>query len=432
MKGIIISWIDTLASIPSDWLLCDGANSTPNLLGKYLLGVSAGVDPGTTGGSATHTHSSTAHTHTQDAHNHTGTTGQPSGGTTDTNNAGTQNIATRTHTHTYSTPNSTATNQDTTITTDSASNDPAYYKVAPIIDGSIAGVKYPVSSLIFWGQTTLPLGWSTCDGSSGTPDLRNKFLKCVDVSENPGVTGGSATHTHTPNSHTHTQNSHTHSDETSAGTSQTNNVNPATNVRITINTHTHTISASSDAATNQNANVTLDTINGEPTFKKLLILKNTGIANRPKYAIVEWTGTIANIPLGYVLCDGNNGTLDMRDYFVKGANDSSEIGNTGGSSVHNHTASSHNHTQDAHSHTISVGGPSASYLANPGAPGTLSYADVHSHASASSNTTVATNQATTITISNCSSQANYPPYYKVAYIMQDRDLDVGAYAFMVN
>ena len=429
MKGIIVNFDDVLANIPADWLLCDGANSTPNLLGKYLLSVGAAEDPGTTGGSTTHTHTSPAHGHTQDSHSHTGTTGTSTAGWSPFSYH--TQLSAKDHNHSFTTGATVATNQTTAITTDAASNDPAYYKVAPIIDNSVAGVKYPASSLIFWGQATLPLGWSACDGSGGTPDLRNKFLKCVDAAENPGATGGSTTHTHTPNSHTHTQDTHSHTGSTDGSNSGSDIYPAGTFTGLCPTAHTHTISTTSVVATNQNSNVTLDTINGEPTFKKLLILKNTSIANRPKYAIVEWIGTIANIPLGYVLCDGNNGTPNLLDYFVKGALDSSELSNTGGSSTHNHTASSHNHTQDTHNHTTYFAVYNGAEVAGTGSP-TRSVAKSHDHPEATCSSTVATNQATTITVSNCSSQANYPPYYKVAYIMQDRELDVGAYAFMVN
>ena len=427
MKGIIIDWPGTLASIPTDWLLCDGNNSTPNMLGKYALSVGASEDPGATGGSTTHTHSSTAHGHTQNTHSHTNTSG--TGGNTKTGQEGSTTVAHGGHTHTGTTSSDIATNQTNAITTDTASNDPPFHKVAPIIDNSIAGVKYPISSLILWFQTTLPLGWSLCDGTGGIEDLRGKFLKYVNAAENPGATGGSATHTHTPNSHTHTQNGHTHSG-TSDGPSATNvcaQVSPSNSVAGS--SHTHSLSAASTVAVNQNSDVTLDTVNGEPTFKKLLIIKNTGVANRPKYAIVKWSGTIANIPLGYVLCDGNNGTPNMLDYFVKGATNSGELENTGGSSVHNHTASSHNHTQNSHTHTITMGYSGEQNIAYLGSARSL--IGQHIHSDFTSNAATATNQATTITISNCSSQANYPPYYKVAYIMQDRDLDAGAYAILV-
>lgn len=42
----------------------------------------------------------------------------------------------------------------------------------------------------------IPAGWALCDGASGRPDLRSKFIKGTAAAENPGGTGGSATHTH--------------------------------------------------------------------------------------------------------------------------------------------------------------------------------------------------------------------------------------------
>jgi hypothetical protein len=39
----------------------------------------------------------------------------------------------------------------------------------------------------------------------------------------------------------------------------------------------------------------------------------------PAGTIVMWSGTTGDIPTGYVLCDGNNSTPDLRDRFVFGA-----------------------------------------------------------------------------------------------------------------
>ena len=55
-SGGIIIWTGTLAGVPSGYYLCDGSNSTPNLLEKMLRSVAAGVNPGGTGGSDTHDH----------------------------------------------------------------------------------------------------------------------------------------------------------------------------------------------------------------------------------------------------------------------------------------------------------------------------------------------------------------------------------------
>ena len=50
----------------------------------------------------------------------------------------------------------------------------------------------------------------------------------------------------------------------------------------------------------------------------------------PAGAIVMWSGSIGSIPSGYYLCDGQNGTPDLRNRFVVGAGNSYAVGNTGG------------------------------------------------------------------------------------------------------
>ena len=47
--------------------------------------------------------------------------------------------------------------------------------------------------------------------------------------------------------------------------------------------------------------------------------------------IILWYGDTSNIPGGWVLCDGNNSTPDLRDRFVMGAGNNFNAGSTGGS-----------------------------------------------------------------------------------------------------
>jgi len=79
-SGLIAIWHGLIANIPSGWVICDGNNSTPNLLTRFVRSVAtAGTNPGATGGSATHTLSVAempAHAHTQ-----TGKQGAPAYGT---------------------------------------------------------------------------------------------------------------------------------------------------------------------------------------------------------------------------------------------------------------------------------------------------------------------------------------------------------------
>lgn len=74
---------------------------------------------------------------------------------------------------------------------------------------------------------------------------------------------------------------------------------------------------------------------------------------QPSFAsgtILAWSGPIGNIPSGWVLCDGNNGTPDLRDKFVVAAGDSYAVDAVGG--IQNHD---HDFTGDTHSHNIVAG-----------------------------------------------------------------------------
>ncbi len=77
----------------------------------------------------------------------------------------------------------------------------------------------------------------------------------------------------------------------------------------------------------------------------------------PRGVIAMWTGAIVDIPFGWVICDGANGTPDLRDKFVVGARqDDSGIAKTnitgsltqsGGSVDISHTHSTPNHQHGA-------------------------------------------------------------------------------------
>ena len=66
--------------------------------------------------------------------------------------------------------------------------------------------------------------------------------------------------------------------------------------------------------------------------------------------IVLWSGAIVDIPAGWALCDGNNGTPDLRDKFVIGAGDTYGPDDSGGVTTHFHSF-----TGDGHDHTLLVG-----------------------------------------------------------------------------
>ena len=47
-----------------------------------------------------------------------------------------------------------------------------------VSDGLIGNGTFPLGGIIMWSGaiSAIPTGWSLCDGSNGTPDLRNRFV----------------------------------------------------------------------------------------------------------------------------------------------------------------------------------------------------------------------------------------------------------------
>ncbi|MFA5859814.1 MAG: right-handed parallel beta-helix repeat-containing protein [Elusimicrobiota bacterium] len=72
---------------------------------------------------------------------------------------------------------------------------------------------------------------------------------------------------------------------------------------------------------------------------------NTEFYMVPQGAIIMWSGAINSIPTGWALCNGSNGTPDLRDKFIVGAGNSYNVADTGGSTTmaHTHTGPNHNH-----------------------------------------------------------------------------------------
>ena len=65
-----------------------------------------------------------------------------------------------------------------------------------------------------------------------------------------------------------------------------------------------------------------------------------------KGMIVRWSGSIVSIPEGYALCNGANGTPDLRNKFVVGAGDTYNPDASGGNINHNHDFTGNGHTHD--------------------------------------------------------------------------------------
>ena len=152
------------------------------------------------------------------------------------------------------------------------------------------------------------------------------------------------------------------------------------------------------------------------------ILQTSAAATNPFTAgmIILWSGAIGAIPSGWVLCNGSNGTPDLRDRFVVAAGSTYAVGATGGSAdaivvSHTHTATS-TVTDAGHTHTVPQ--QNSGTFANSGPiPGGNGGGGSYNATTgfATTGITVATSNATAGT---SGTGANLPPYYALAYIMK--------------
>lgn len=75
----------------------------------------------------------------------------------------------------------------------------------------------------------------------------------------------------------------------------------------------------------------------------------------PAGIILMWSGNINSIPDGWQLCDGSNGTPDLRNRFIVGAGASYNVGNNGGSNTKN-TSNDGNHDHGGtQGHSLTIG-----------------------------------------------------------------------------
>jgi hypothetical protein len=150
----------------------------------------------------------------------------------------------------------------------------------PINDGLIGNGTFPLGGIIMWSGaiSAIPTGWSLCDGSNGTPDLRNKFVLGAtnDGSDStyPGIsvsqTGGTADAVVVQHNHSITDPGHTHS-QTGGGTDDDGGPNVpggnSTNTISNISTQTTGISINNEGVSGTNQNL--------PPFLALAYIQRT-------------------------------------------------------------------------------------------------------------------------------------------------------------
>lgn len=215
------------------------------------------------------------------------------------------------------------------------------------------------------------------------------------------------------------------------------------------------------------------TVDGTTTFTGNVTFNGTTNI-LPAGVITLWSGSIVSIPAGWYLCDGTNGTPNLRDRFVVGAGTTYAVGATGGSASvtldatmipgHTHTFSattsavSNDHTHNfsgtssgqsaTHSHAVNDPGHNHLYTFKSVTGGYLGGGDPnsvlntnaytstqttgitlgnassdHTHTYSGTTSGISANHTHTVSGTSAStggglSHENRPPYYALAYIMK--------------
>jgi hypothetical protein len=141
----------------------------------------------------------------------------------------------------------------------------------------------------------------------------------------------------------------------------------------------------------------------------------------PVGGIILWSGSVASIPSGWALCNGSNGTPDLRNRFIVGAGSTYAVDATGGSAdaivvSHTHTATS-TVTDPGHTHKEGPNGGSGHDTGSTGLY--LSYLGLTDGGQRTGSSTTGITVATTVASAGSSgTNANLPPYYALAYIIK--------------
>lgn len=164
------------------------------------------------------------------------------------------------------------------------------------------------------------------------------------------------------------------------------------------------------------------TLLANPTSAMHAVTKQYADTTIPVGLISLWYGSVVGIPGGWALCNGSNGTPDLRNRFVVGAGSTYAVGAIGGTKdavvvSHSHAITGSTSTVDLeHNHNEAMSYPSGGSITaarvnssgDPPVTGGMNQNRFHNH----------TITATATTEGVSGTDQNLPPYYALCYIMK--------------
>jgi microcystin-dependent protein len=248
-----------------------------------------------------------------------------------------------------------------------------------------------------YSGANIPAGWSLCDGNEGRPNLLNRFI----LGWNPnssvlGTLGGSKSVTLTQS----TMPAHTHSVTILQGCHYADEDHGNHPVTSTDWNGYSTVYGS----TSTGNGVAFDI---RPQYWTLAyIIKNNEISNTnattiPQGLIIAYSGSLANIPSGWAICDGN-GTPNLVNRFIQGWDpNSSNVGDVGGK---NGIALTENNIPP-HTHSLTL-------------PRGWGYKDEQNKYMAPTNSESFKLDYGTTSVGSGTSFDNRPPFWSLIYLMK--------------
>lgn len=414
---LILAWPGTAGTIPAGWTRVTALDD------RYPRGANTTAAPSATGGTSSHDHTTPSHAHVIGAHSHSvgGSTGTSNSSTTSARfNGASQPQADQPHSHTRPSATGTAAainSSSTAAGTDSESNVPPTRTVIWIeSDGSQA--SYP-TGVLGWATESVS-GWTDDADSSG------RFLKGAVAAGNGGTNSGGATHTHGVDAHTHTGASHGHSlgatSLSNPASSQEAGFGSSTPRWLPRHTHPMTVSSASTGNLTSGSGGTTGSGTLEPPNRRLRVLRNTGGGTQTRI-IGLYLGAVADLDPLLTLCDGNNGTPDMRTWFARDQG-SDSVNSTGGSSTHTHSVPTHVHGISSHVHDTNVGVSGSGSFEAPSF-GDLGPSPTTSHTHSSGNTAATTPTRTATGSGTSGSSSHLPPYREAHFVRLDGTITGG-------
>lgn len=211
-----------------------------------------------------------------------------------------------------------------------------------------------LTCILIWSGTTgsIPSSWQLCDGTGGTLDLRDQFVRGTQYADDyyqDGSTDGDWRHRHNGGYTADNESAHTHVLSGVVTQSEDGYDGGGAFAPLIGAAHSHTIPDTQTTATathNHTASITSWVGSSDastlPPYYALCWIQGS-VTSMPVGGIVAYSGASTSIPSTYAICDGTLGTPNLRNLFVPGAGDTYAVGATGGTNGLSTTAFAHSH-----------------------------------------------------------------------------------------